>query len=181
MTSAPHFSVAPPATTANEPPRYPLRLRLRPKAPTSGHVDGAWWPRSRDLAAELPSLLAVLAVRLGPVPRVNYNLTEWTTTPRRIASDGLKIRLDGFWSRPAHTVDVIAADRSRLTLLVVPPNADRIAAHHTMMRAAGRDNVDTVDDLLAAAPVPAQRTGDLTRSALEEWEADGGRLPQQRD
>ena len=41
-----------------------VRLRLKPKAPTTGWVDGGWWPRSRDLAAELPGLLSVLAVRL---------------------------------------------------------------------------------------------------------------------
>ena len=40
-------------------PDADVRLRLKPAAPTSGHVDGSWWPRSRDLAAELPDLLAV--------------------------------------------------------------------------------------------------------------------------
>ena len=38
---------------------------LKRKAPTSGHVDGAWWPHSDDLSTELPDLLTVLAVRLG--------------------------------------------------------------------------------------------------------------------
>jgi hypothetical protein len=42
---------------ATEPPRLTLRLKLKPKAPTTGYVDGAWWPRSRDLSAELPALL----------------------------------------------------------------------------------------------------------------------------
>jgi hypothetical protein len=85
MMSATHLSITSPAVMANEQPRYPLRLRLRPKALTTGYVDGAWWPRSRDLAAELPALLAVLTVRLG-----------------------------GFWSRPPHTVDVVAGDRRRV-------------------------------------------------------------------
>ncbi|MFZ0229157.1 MAG: DUF5994 family protein, partial [Mycobacterium sp.] len=49
------------------------RLRLKPKAPTSGHVDGAWWPHSDDLAMELPDLLAVLSVRLGAIDSVVYN------------------------------------------------------------------------------------------------------------
>ena len=40
------------------PPEHTPRLRLKPKAPLSGYVDGAWWPRSDDLAAELPDLLA---------------------------------------------------------------------------------------------------------------------------
>ncbi|WP_434444062.1 DUF5994 family protein [Lentzea sp. E54] len=148
MTSAPHHSIAPPAVQANELPRCPLRLRLRPKALTTGYVDGAWWPRSRDLAAELPALLAVLAVRLGEIPRVSYNLTEWETAPRQIAVDGVRVRLNGFWSRPPHTVDVIAGDRRRLTLLLVPPDTGPSAAHHAMMRAAQRDNTDTAEGLL---------------------------------
>ncbi len=35
----------------NTPPEHTPRLRLKPKAPQSGYVDGAWWPRSDDLAA----------------------------------------------------------------------------------------------------------------------------------
>jgi hypothetical protein len=54
------------------PPDYTPRLRLKPKAPRSGYVDGAWWPYSNDLLKELPDLLAVLSVRLGPIERVLY-------------------------------------------------------------------------------------------------------------
>jgi hypothetical protein len=148
MTSAPHLSTTLPAVTADEQPRCPLRLRLRPKALTTGYVDGAWWPRSRDLAAELPALLAVLAVRLGEISRVSYNLTEWDTAPRQVAADGVRVRLNGFWSRPAHTVDVVAGDRRRLTLLLVAPDTEPSAAHHSMMCAAQRENTDTVEALL---------------------------------
>jgi hypothetical protein len=153
MTLAPHHSMAPPAVTANEQPRYPLRLRLRPKALTTGYVDGAWWPRSRDLAAELPALLAVLAVRLGEIPRVSYNLTEWETAPPEVAAAGVRVRLSGFWSRPPHTVDVVAGDRRRLTLLLVPPDSSPSVAHHAMMRAARHENTDTVEVLLHASEV----------------------------
>jgi hypothetical protein len=182
MTSAPHLSDTPPAAAIPEQSQLSQRLRLRPSAPTTGHVDGAWWPRSRDLAAELPSLLAALGAHLGDVLRVSYNLTEWDSTPRRIIGDGRQIRLDGFISRPAHTVDVLAADRHRLTLLVVPSNTDPAAAHQTMAITADRGNTQTVDDLLAAGVSVAastQRTTDLTRIALAGWEADGGRIPEQ--
>ena len=159
MTSAPHLSITPPAVTANEQPRCPLRLRLRPKALTTGYVDGAWWPRSRNLAAELPALLAVLAVRLGEIPRVSYNLVEWDTAPRQIAADGLRVRLSGFWSRPAHTVDVVAGNRRRLTLLLVRPDTEPSAAHHVMMCAAERENIDTVEVLLRGTTT-RKSTGD---------------------
>ena len=76
MTSAPFTisdttSVLRPASLARpvEDSRERLRLRLKPKAPTTGWVDGGWWPRSRDLAAELPGLLSVLAVRMGRIER----------------------------------------------------------------------------------------------------------------
>jgi hypothetical protein len=39
-----------------------LRLRMKPRGPVTGFVDGAWWPRSRNLAAEVPALLAELVV-----------------------------------------------------------------------------------------------------------------------
>ena len=45
-----------------------LRLRLKPRGPVTGFVDGGWWPRSRDLAAELPALLAVSRPVYAPSP-----------------------------------------------------------------------------------------------------------------
>ena len=53
-------------------PEHTPRLRLMPKAPPTGHVDGAWWPRSDDRPNELPDLLAVLSVRLGDAARQDW-------------------------------------------------------------------------------------------------------------
>lgn len=65
-----HASLTTPlAAMAVEQPRRTLRLRLKPKAPTSGYVDGAWWPYSRSLSTESPEPLAVLATRLGQIER----------------------------------------------------------------------------------------------------------------
>jgi hypothetical protein len=121
MSSGPHLRIIIlPATLATEPPRQPLRLKLRTKAPTTGYVDGAWWPRSRDLSAELPALLAALAVRLGRIQHMSYNLTDWDAAPRRIIVDGRPVYLGGVHSR-SHTVDVIGPNEPRITLLVIPP------------------------------------------------------------
>ncbi|MFL6143192.1 MAG: DUF5994 family protein [Labedaea sp.] len=122
---------------------------MKPKAPTTGFVDGAWWPRSRDLSAELPALLAVLAVRLGPIQRVSYNLAEWDSAERRLDISGHTVRLGGFRSQPTGTVDVIGTESARITLLVVPPPTPPDAAHVMSMAAARRGNTDPVDDLLA--------------------------------
>ncbi|WP_123029214.1 DUF5994 family protein [Mycolicibacterium stellerae] len=126
------------------------RLRLKPKAPTTGHVDGAWWPRSGDLSHELPDLLAVLSVRLGVVDRVMYNLAEWATVPRRLTTGGRAVRLDGYTRQPANTLQVRGMNREQILLLVVPANTDPDDAHEAMMSAAAPGNALTVDDLLAA-------------------------------
>lgn len=131
-------------------PQHTPRLRLKPKAPTSGHVDGAWWPRSDDLSHELPDLLAVLSVRLGPLDRVMYNLAEWAKVPRRLTTGGRTIRLDGYRIQPANTLYVRGNGREQILLLVVPPHTDPDEAHETMMAAAAPGNALTVDDLFAA-------------------------------
>ncbi|WP_246843090.1 DUF5994 family protein [Allokutzneria sp. NRRL B-24872] len=178
MTSG-HLHIATsPATTATEQPRQALRLKLKPKAPTTGYVDGAWWPRSRDLSTELPPLLAVLAIRLGRLQRVSYNLTTWDAAPRRVHIDGHQVRLSGFRTQHPHTVDVIGLDGLRLTLLVLPPRTDPVTAHQVMM-AARRDNNASIDDLLAtvvtaeSGPTATDLADD---HAAERWEVDGGRV-----
>lgn len=118
-------------------PENTPRLRLKPKAATTGHVDGAWWPRSDDLAIELPDLLAVLSVRLGAVDRVLFNLAEWATVPRRLTTGGRAVRLDGYRRQPASTLQVLGANGGEsILLLVVPPHTDPDLAHDAMMTAA---------------------------------------------
>jgi hypothetical protein len=151
MMSGSHLRIdIPPASMAIEPPRLTLRLKLKPKAPTTGYVDGAWWPRSRDLSTELPALVAVLAIRLGGVGRVTYNLTTWDAAPHYLNVDGHRLRLGGYHTQHPHTVDVIGSNGARLTLLVLPPATDPDTAHQILMTAAHRNNVDSVDHLLTS-------------------------------
>jgi len=132
----------------NSPPEHTPRLCLKPKAPQSGYVDGAWWPRSDDLAAELPDLLAVLSVRLGRIDRVMYNFNEWAQAPAKLATGGWRIRLDGYQRQPTNTVEVLGLNRNRIALMVVPPYTDPDIAHERMMTAAAPNNSSTVGDML---------------------------------
>jgi hypothetical protein len=129
-------------------PEHTPRLRLKPKALTTGHVDGAWWPRSDDLSIELPDLLAVLSVRLGTIDRLMYNITEWAEAPARLMTGGRSVRLDGYQRQPANTLEVQGIGREKLLLLVVPTNTDPDLAHEAMMAAASPNNASTVGDLL---------------------------------
>jgi hypothetical protein len=153
--------------------RQHLRLRLKPRGPVTGFVDGGWWPRSRDLLAELPALLAVLAVRLGPVESVSYNLEAWGPAPRRTTLDGRLVRLAGYRSQHPATIDVLGAAH-RVTLLVVAPDAAPQAAHGALMAAGHRGNADPVDALLLAESAPGTTEDDV---AQQRWDLDGGPVP----
>jgi hypothetical protein len=137
-------------------PVHTPRLRLKPKAPESGFVDGAWWPHTDDLAAELPDLLAVLSVRLGPVDRFLYNMSEWPNSPEKLAMGGRTVRLDGYRLQPVNTVEVLGLHRETIVLLVVAPNADPEQAHTIMMTAAGPSDASNVASLLMISPDEAK-------------------------
>jgi len=171
MTSGPRsHTMSPPAR------HTPLRLRLKPKAPATGYVDGAWWPRSRDLAVELPALAEVLAVRLGRVERVAYALSTWDTAPRRLEVDGFRVRLEGFLYQDQNIMYVTGANRGRISLLVVPPVMAGSAGHDALMTAGRRGNADRPEEILAASYIPTPR---LTADDAEDrWEGDGGQLHQ---
>ena len=124
------------------------RLRLKPKAPTSGYVDGAWWPHTGDLAEELPDLLAVLSVRLGPIDRLIYNLSEWAKAPAKLSMGGRMVRLDGYTRQPVDTIEVIGLNRKKIVLLVVPARTDADHAHDILMAAAAPNNASTIYGLL---------------------------------
>jgi uncharacterized protein DUF5994 len=109
MASAPHLSTV----SLEERPR----LRMKPDTPPSGVVDGAWWPRSRDLADQLPALLIELWDRLGGVERVSYNLTAWPGAPRRISVDGRLVRLGGYRTQDPLSIDLVVLPVVRRCLL----------------------------------------------------------------
>lgn len=129
-------------------PQITPRLRLKPKGSTVGNVDGAWWPHSDDLPAELPDLLAVLSVRLGQIDRVTYNFADWSTAPSTMTTGDNAVGLRGFFQQPVNTIQVVGIDSAKLVLLVVPTRTDSGDAHDIMMSAAAPDNTSTVDGLL---------------------------------
>lgn len=153
MSSGPHAQTTAPGTHS------PLRLRLKPNGPSTGFVDGAWWPRSRDLAAEVPALAEELAVRLGPAQRVAFGLSSWDTPPRRFLVGDSRVRLEGFLHQDQHIVHV-TGDRGRISLLLVPPATEEHAARDALTAAGSRDNTDRPDEILAATGIPAQRTSE---------------------
>ncbi|WP_408632992.1 DUF5994 family protein [Mycobacterium ostraviense] len=126
------------------------RLRLKPKSPRGGHVDGAWWPRSDDLTTELPDLIAVLSLRLGEIDRVTYNVNE-IEAPAQLTTGGRAVQLDGSHRPPSNTIEVTRRTRSKIILLVVPWYTAPDYAYGIVMSAAASNDASSVDTLLMSS------------------------------
>jgi hypothetical protein len=139
-----------PKTSSSSSPATDSRLRLKPAGPTTGHVDGGWWPRTRDLAAELPALLTEVAARIGRIDRVTFQLADWPAPERRLTFDDHVVRLEGFRSQQPGHLTVIGWDRDRLTLLVVSPETSSDDAERALASAADPDETEDSAQPLAA-------------------------------
>ena len=136
-------------------------LRLETTHSRQGVLDGAWWPRSRDIGAELPDLIHVLAGHLGPITRVGLDATAWDELPTRLVIDDRVVHIDSF---PVgdNTVLITRGDQDHFSLLVIPPHATPDAAHAAMARAVRPDNISPAAPILIdtgthqAHPIPAK-------------------------
>jgi hypothetical protein len=122
-------------------------LRLQTTHERKGILDGAWWPRSRDIGAELPGLIAALTEHLGPVTRVGLDSSAWEELPTRLIIDDRVVHID---SSPVgdDTVLVTRGDQDLFSLLVVPPHATPDAARDAMARAVRADNLTQAAQIL---------------------------------
>ena len=116
------------------------RLRVTPNRLPSEHIDGVWWPRSRQLAAELPGLLSWLSDRLGQVVGVGYRRDGWTDTPPHIDIEDHRVQLMGFTSDEPASVIVIGHDGHHLTLRVIAPATTEQAARQALAAIPERGN-----------------------------------------
>lgn len=122
-------------------------LRLQTTHDRAGILDGAWWPRSRDIGAELPGLIAAVTEHLGPVTRVGLDSSAWEELPTRLIIDDRVVHIDS--SRVGDdTVLVTRGDRDLFSLLVVPPHATPDAARDAMARAVRADNLTQAAQIL---------------------------------
>lgn len=92
------------------------RLRLEP---TPDYLDVTWWPRSADLVAELPDLMAVLAERTGPISRIVYDRESWTDVPRQLAVGDHTVPLDPYTFELGNTMYVYSTGGDVIVLRVI--------------------------------------------------------------
>ncbi|MDX3132836.1 DUF5994 family protein [Streptomyces europaeiscabiei] len=136
-------------------------VRLETRHDRRGVLDGVWWPRSRDIAAELPSLITALTGYLGPITRVGLDTGAWEALPTRMTIDERVVHIDSF---PAgdDTVLITRGEQDLFSLLVVPPHATPDAARAAMAEAVRADSGRCAEQILIDTGTeragPSQRT-----------------------
>nr|WP_052477794.1 DUF5994 family protein [Kibdelosporangium sp. MJ126-NF4]ADB02865.1 AzicU6 [Kibdelosporangium sp. MJ126-NF4] len=116
-----------------------LRLAIKADDAAPSRFDGGWWPRSPELAVELPILVRALTPRLGPVRRIGYNPDTWGLLARHMTVDGHTTRLEGFTGLDPYSLRISDSASRTLCLLIVPSDA---AEHigHSALTAACKQN-----------------------------------------
>ena len=128
----------------------PARVRFRQPVSSTGFIDGAWWPRSRDLTAELPALLEVLWTANREITRVSYHAAAWEPTPRRLTVDDRVMRLGAFTAGDPSTVGLVDSwGYERIDLLVIAPDTDPEVAQRTLTLASTAGNPYRAGETLA--------------------------------
>ncbi|WP_423833598.1 DUF5994 family protein [Streptomyces manipurensis] len=140
-------------------------LRLETTQSREGLLDGAWWPRTRDIETELPALISALTEHLGPITRVGVDASAWNVLPTRLVIDDRIVHLD---SDPVgdDTVLITRGHNDHFALLVVPPDTAADAAREAMARAVRADNITqaaqilitTTPDATDTSPGPAAKS-----------------------
>lgn len=138
--------------------RGPLRLRLM-TAPGSGHLDGGWWPRTRDLPTELADLAGHFPARRGRVTGIHYSTRHWDGAVGGVRVHDAVVLLGSSGGYDGDHVDVRTTDGTTLRLLVVPPDfsdadgEDALLASTTPGNShSGRDLLETITDEVDVDP-----------------------------
>ncbi|MFD5553162.1 DUF5994 family protein [Streptomyces sp. NPDC127068] len=151
----------------------PARLSLTPKTTLAGQFDGAWWPRSRDLAVELPPLVSALDRAWGRITRVTVHPGRWPVVPHTVAVADRTLHVGWFTEQHPDKLILLSYAVGRWDLLVVPPETEPAAAARLMAAAALPGSVMTAGALMADEAAISRSRRDARRREAE-WEDEGG-------
>lgn len=154
-------------------PSASARLSLAPTGSGPGLLDGAWWPRSRDLLREIPTLTDALDACWGRITHVTVNPAHWPVIPRRVPVTGHTVHVGWFADeQDPNKVILLSYTVGRLDLLVIPPETEPAAAARLMAAATVPGGIRTASGLMADEAMSHDAAE--ARSREEEWETDGG-------
>lgn len=153
--------------------RAPLRLSVGDHPVPRAHLDGAWWPQSRDLAVEVADLVDHFPDRVGQVRRLLYSRPDWDpdasgSWARRVPVRRGYVKVGSFPSDDTHVMVVALTSGARLHLLVVPSSFEASSATAAMTAAADQADGRTAADLLRVTE------HDQAHPGHDAWDDDGG-------
>ena len=93
-------------------------------------VQGCWWPRSDDPAAELPGLVLALDELGGPVVRVRLSAAGWSRRPHDVEVAGRSVTVGYFSGQSTGLLTATCAGGTGLAVRVVPVPGSRAPAPH---------------------------------------------------
>ncbi|MFE7836501.1 DUF5994 family protein [Streptomyces sp. NPDC057474] len=165
----------PPTAEADDRSSSPsLRLTLAPVGPAPARLDGAWWPRSRDLGAQLPTLTAVLDPLWGRITRVTVNPVHWPVVPRHVAVAGHVVKVGWFLpEQDPHELLLLSYRTGRWNLLVVPPQTPAVSAAWLMAAACDPLGTSTASRLMEEAG-RLRTVHEADRAVEAVWDSEGG-------
>jgi hypothetical protein len=102
-------------------PATPLRLSMNEHL-GDGAVDGSWWPRSRDAAAELTDLVDQLPDGYGDVLRVVVSASDWDSVPKRLRVARGLLKVGSYPGDDSHQVWLVMFSRRLIRLSVTAPS-----------------------------------------------------------
>jgi hypothetical protein len=160
---APVVDLAGPAESASPPPRLALS-----KSVGLGALDGAWWPRSRNLETELADLVDSFPATSGRIVHAVYSRPDWRPAHRRIKVKWGVIKVGSFPNDDSHRILLTLSSREILHIMVIPPHSSPALALAVMVTAASPGNRDSAATILE----DAQQADD--EDAAARWSDDGG-------
>jgi hypothetical protein len=167
-----------PAVGGRAPSSSPLRLTLAPAGAPPALIDGAWWPRSRNLTEQLPALVECLDPLWGQITRVAVSRTFWPVIPGEVPAHGHMVRVG--WSNAGqdpHKLLLLSYTFGCWSLLVIPPETGPATAARLMAMATDPSRSLTATGLIHEAErfraaAEAAVDSDSLREAV--WDSEGG-------
>jgi Family of unknown function (DUF5994) len=129
--------------------RVPLRVRLRGSTSVE-HVDGAWWPQSRNLQIEAADLIDHLP-DIGYVNRLLFSRPDWDDSAvgdrgvRRIAAARGPVKVGSFPSDDTRLMILVLATGRRVRLRVIASDTAPDEANRLLREITSADPSDGTD------------------------------------
>jgi hypothetical protein len=126
-----------PLTISSESP--PEQVVFPDRGLAQGFIDGGWWPRSLDLAAELPPLIEEMFAAGFDITDVSYNPTAWQPAPHHMALSRRWVCLHGDVTQDEASIQLIDSTGLKpVVVVVIPPGTGPLVAENALTM-AGRD------------------------------------------